>query len=486
MIDSNHDPWSTSPYSPRHWQRDAIEAAADWLANSEKKSAIIAAVMGAGKSFVIAELAQMIDKTPNRIVVITTPTIRLVDQLADDVEVFTGQPPGKFYTNEKSIKPVTVCCMPSAVELAKAMEEDGIDCSLWIADEAHKTECDTMKASARALSPDRGIGFTATPFRADSSEALSLWQELLIEYTPADAIRDHVVVPPKPVFWTGKPCTVDTACIKMIEEVKDAGPGMVNATSIDDAEKFSSMLTNAGIPARAVHSKKTPDANDYNLELLRKGELACVVHVNQLAEGANFPWLRWLCMRRPVRSRTRFCQEVGRVLRTHGDKEYGIVLDPHDLFDSHGLSGDYKAVLAGDVEEKPAHQQAAEELEEVLEEIKKSGIDKESAIAMSVEPALAWIKTVKVALRSIGRLDDEISSGPWRKDRATKSQMKSIRFAGHTLSRRVPPHQRTAAKLALRLSQLGQWNKGELSDLLGICFDINKHGWPDEIDSLIQ
>jgi len=496
IVDDEHTPWSGWQHTPRNWQSDVRSKALDAIRSG--RNSIISAVMGAGKSAVIAELCASLDLRAGQYVVITTPTIRLVEQLTDDLaERIDLRHIGQWYTDAKRKAPFIVACMPSAPNLADTLPEGS--CALWIADEAHKTECDTIHEAEEALEPSSALGFTATPFRASSSEELSLWDELLYEYTPQDAMSDGVVVPPKLRTYDGTAETVDHACIEMISRAvrEGEGPGMVNALTIDGSDKLNSRgaepfaedLGRAGIEAEAVHSQKTDAQNSHALERLRRGELDCIVHVNQLAEGANFPWLRWLCLRRPVSSRTRFCQEVGRILRTHEGKEYGLLLDPNDLFSEFGLS--YEAVLAGGAYEPDRPDtEAAKEVEGAIEQLKfdqSTGQETTSngVPVRALSPARAWLRKAKLAFQSVGAIDDQIKSTHWRDDKATSGQQKALNGI-YTVARDIPDPHHIAAKTAIRIGQKGDWTKGEMSDLLSILFAVKNDGWPMDADRLID
>jgi len=99
-------------------------------------------------------------------------------------------------------------------------------------------------------------------------------------------------------------------------------------------------LEEAGIPARAVHSRLHPSEQASLIADLREGRLRALVHVALLAEGVDFPWLRWLCLRRAANepSRVRFVQEIGRVLRVFEGKTEAVFLDPTNLFGRLGLA----------------------------------------------------------------------------------------------------------------------------------------------------
>ena len=166
------------------------------------------------------------------------------------------------------------------------------------------------------------------------------------ERGPADAVRDWVIVPYRIEHHDGPEMSVDDSCVGWIARAAaQYGPGLCNAASIEDAEAFALRLRQEGIAAQAVHSACTEVWVRSRIDQLREGRLQVLVHVAMLSEGVDLPWLRWLCMRRPVGSRVRFCQEVGRVLLASEGKTHAVLYDPHDLLAVMGLS--YAAVLEG-------------------------------------------------------------------------------------------------------------------------------------------
>ena len=115
-------------------------------------------------------------------------------------------------------------------------------------------------------------------------------------------------------------------------------PGLVSSLSIEDAEAYVLKLNDHGIKAAAVHSQmKREDQERIMHEELKNGKIDCIVHVSMLSEGVDLPYLKWMCLRRPVGARVRFVQEVGRVLRSHPNKEFATIMDPHDLFGRHSI-----------------------------------------------------------------------------------------------------------------------------------------------------
>ena len=342
--------WDGAEHAPRKWQREAVSAAIEFLLPG--RAGVIQAVMGAGKSIVIAELCASARLGSGETIVISTSSQRLVEQLSETVRG-RGLAVGKFYQYEQAAhRRIVVTTTASIGKLAARLDEIGRRCVLWIADEAHKTECDSVLLAAEGLRADRILGVTATPYRSLVTEELSIFTDIIYDYPPADALRDGVILPWKVLPWRGGQTSEDEAAIAMIAENMHVGPGVCNAYSIEDAQTFAAQLRRAGIRAEAIHSRQDRATQATLLGELERGEQDLLVHVSMLQEGVDLPWLRWLCLRRAASSRVRFAQEVGRVLRVYPGKSVGYILDVHDLFAEKSLT--YDAVLYGQADETAA------------------------------------------------------------------------------------------------------------------------------------
>jgi hypothetical protein len=332
--------------TPRRWQVEAFELIAEHLAGDAPEGAIIQAVMGSGKSILLAEVCATAEADT---IVVTTSSRDLVRQLSNDIAKRVGhRHVGRFYSDAKEAnRRVIVCCIDSAATLAIRLRDMGRKVDLWIADEAHQTAAPSFEDAHELMDPQASLGLSATPYRASQSEELSLFKQIIYSYSPIDALQDGVILPWRVEPWDGDEETpLDDACIELCMRGVSIGPGLANATSIADADAFSEKLNDAGMRSLPVYSKgMSTKERGRRLRMLEHGELDVVVHVSTLQEGVNIPWLRWLCLRRRTNSRVRFAQECGRVLRTHPGKEEGVIFDPHDLFGSMSLTAD--AVLWG-------------------------------------------------------------------------------------------------------------------------------------------
>lgn len=310
----------------RRWQEQAIHVCLDDIYAG--KNGVLQATTGAGKSVFIADLLRRYTASdPLSNVLVTTPTQALVEQLAATLASVLGSDKvGRFYTGAKQAdRRVTVACGPS---VRKWVEKKGQP-TLWVADECHLGESSHYinDDGTAVLNPRHRLGVSATPYLSDPKRTLTLFDHLSFQYTPADALRDGVIVPWSFVPWTGADIDIDDACVEMIRTA--VGPGIANAESIADAEAFAERLCREGIPAAAIHSKSAD--RDALLAGLRDGVYRALVHVDLITTGVDLPWLAWGCFRRDVGSRTRFQQETGRFIRSAPGKTRAIIFDPHNL-----------------------------------------------------------------------------------------------------------------------------------------------------------
>jgi superfamily II DNA or RNA helicase len=454
-------PWEGALYPPRAWQAAALPVVVDAL--RARRRGIVCAVMGAGKSVLVAEVVRLATRRlSGRAVVVCAPSRRLVRQLARTLGDRIGADRvGMYYTEAKeAAADVVVCCNASMGALWHELETAGRGVALLVLDEAHKSEARTVREIVPTMAPVCVLGVTATPFRSVPRETVSVFDEVLYRYDMADAQRDGVLVPMRVERWSGSSDTpVDAACVAMIEAHGD-GPGIVSARSIEDAETYAADLTAAGIEAAAIHSQLGRAEQDRRIEELRTGRYRCLVHVALLAEGVDLPWLRWICLRRRVGARVRFLQEVGRVLRTHPGKSEGVVLDPHLLLGVHGLE------TAEALGEAMAEAAAAESEETETEEVRRYSETEDYAV--SLELLVSHMQSIRAMLLRRGFVAEGEGYRPgWRMAGITARQVETIKRAGRC-TRHIPREHRGAVKTLKSVPYA--LSRGEASDLLDVLY----------------
>ena len=420
----------------RAWQRGALMQV---TGHTAPDAGLITATMGAGKSIAIALLCA---GWTGRVVV-TTPTIALTEQLRGTIASVCGEAIGAYYTHDRRIERITVCCLASAEKLAGEWAA-GSD-TLLICDEAHRTERASVKVLVEAIGAVRRVGFSATPYQADPNGRLSLWTHEAYRYTVAQAVADGALVPMRLMLPRATELRRDEMgrvdADDWIAELvpKLTGPGVISARDIADAEGYAAELCAAGVAAEALHSRMSRKASRAAVERLESGETKALVHCHMLSEGVDFPWLRWLVLRHPRGSRVEFAQEIGRVLRSNPGKGYGVVVDPWEKTLEHELQD--VAAIGDAIERTTTPGQVEDEVlidpltGEPLGPLEGMPADERKAFRMRSEVAIYIARTV-VVLRAGGLIVPKVGDGKWRKRPATDKQWafllkfeKTARFA---------------------------------------------------------
>jgi superfamily II DNA or RNA helicase len=418
----------------RPWQRQCL---VDQTAATPTDAGMVSAVMGAGKSIVIALLCAAW-RGP---VVVTTSTIKLVEQLSDEIRRLTGEPVGVYYTGGKSTSRITVTCLPSVERLSVVLGH--VPGLLWLADEAHRCERDTVAAFLTTCAPVRRIGFSATPYRSDGG--LTIWTHEAHRYSLDDGIREGSLVPFRIVLWTkrladelGVPFYTpkrpeDAGLADKLNDADTAirawcrsqdGPGVISAANIADAEDFAAECVADGYRVQAVHSRMPKKAVKGAIERLRTGELSALVHCHMLSEGVDMPWLRWMALRQGRGSRVEFLQEFGRVLRAAPGKTEAVIFDPWETSLDHPMTGWLE--IEADKADEPEIEAEPNPTEDPLtgEEFEWDDLpekERKKVLARSAEKA--YLSTAIVALTASGLLDPfGGAASQWRKNPASERQ----------------------------------------------------------------
>ena len=470
----------TIAFPLRRWQAEAIPLALECILqqlNGQTGPKVISACTGAGKSITIAVIIATRARhlIEDEVIVVTTPTQRLVRQLSATIGQHVPEPVAQHYAGAKwRAGRIIVCCNASARSLSALLEQTGRRIGLWIADECHRTETPEIHAFHKATPAAAAIGFTATPFRAKHDERLQLWDDELYRYSPTMALADGCLVPWRAVTWTGEAQTeLDEACLQMMAAHKHIGPGVVNAKGILDAEDFAETMTTRGIKAAAIHSKIPGPRQDALLEQLRTGALDALVYPSLLSEGVDLPWLAWGCLRRRVSSSVRFIQELGRFLRTNAGKTEAVILDPLGQLEDKATSLD--AVL-GWIEDEDLKEPTGPVEDPADDDDEQSDDDDGPKTYARVADALAaYSRSLLLVAIADGVLTSK--DGPkathWRKGATTERQVSLLgRLARH--DQYLDPEHRAPIREMLQRKIVP--SKGAASDLITLFKALKAHG----------
>ena len=119
------------------------------------------------------------------------------------------------------------------------------------------------------------------------------------------------------------------ACKEAIELGYNRRSWLAFAAGLANAEHIASMLQSFGIQAVAVHSELSDDENRKRIEAFKRNEIRCIVNMNKLTTGFNYPPIDLIIDLQPTMSPGKHVQKNGRGTRPSPDtgKENCLSLD---------------------------------------------------------------------------------------------------------------------------------------------------------------
>jgi superfamily II DNA or RNA helicase len=216
--------------------------------------------------------------------------------------------------------------------------------TLWQQDEAHHVLAENKWGKAATLFPNaRGLGWTATPCRADGKglgvHADGIMDVMVVgpsmrELIAAGYLTDYRIwAPPSDVDISAVPITdsgdfsppkLRTALHKshivgdvVAHYLRHARGklGVTFAVGVEHATEMAAAYRAVGVPAEVVTSK-TPDLLRISiLARFERREILQLVNVDLFGEGFDLPAIEVVSMARPTASYSLYAQQFGRALR---------------------------------------------------------------------------------------------------------------------------------------------------------------------------
>lgn len=228
--------------------------------------------------------------------------------------------------------------------------------TLWQQDEAHHVLSDNKWGKAATLFPNaRGVGWTATPGRADGyglgRDADGIMDAMVTGPTMRDLINARflteyrLLCPPSDIDFSNVPIgdSGDFSGAKLraatheshivgdvvatYQRIATGKLGITFAVDVEHASEMAAAYRAAGVGAEVVTSK-TPDvARSAILRRFRNREILQLVNVDLFGEGFDLPAIEVVSMARATASFPLYAQQFGRALRLLEGKTHGIILD---------------------------------------------------------------------------------------------------------------------------------------------------------------
>lgn len=315
---------------------------------------LVVAPVAAGKSLMIAEFIKKLHGYfPRCRVVMLTHVKELLQQNAEELlEQYKGVDMG-FYCaglNEKKLhNDVTFASIQS---INKKLGNINRVPEIIIIDECHlishkdTTQYRKFIGEVLELNPNcRVIGYTGTPFRADTGR-LDEGENKLFDDVAYEISMEFMI---EEGYWA-KPVCPDIAtkmdvsgvrmsmgdynekqlqqavnkdevtdpCIKeLIEKGSSRKKWLIFTAGIEHAEEVTQKLKDAGVKAECIHSEKPANENDQILKDHKAGNFQALVNIAKLTTGYNDPSITLIAFMRPTRSPVLYIQMIGRGVRVN-------------------------------------------------------------------------------------------------------------------------------------------------------------------------
>jgi superfamily II DNA or RNA helicase len=315
---------------------------------------------GTGKTTLFCEIVRKFttELYPDKKVLIITHRKELVEQafnrLVSDFHLTTGIISSNFIGIQSS--PIQVASIQT---LVRRDEHQKDIFSLVIIDEAHHALASTYRQLWDFYPSSKFLGVTATPIRTNGEGFQDLFDKLITTASIKWFIKNNHLSDIR--YFANH--TPDVSNIKIragdydeteLSEVMQDNAVMADLVQsyIDFAldkkmivfavnrahctkivEKFNS----SGFPAKAIDTYTSTDERRKIVDDFRNNQFKILCNVNIFTEGFDCPDVDAVQLARPTKSLTLFLQQVGRCMRPHQNKQYGIVLDNAGLWKEHGL-----------------------------------------------------------------------------------------------------------------------------------------------------
>lgn len=237
---------------------------------------------------------------------------------------------------------------------------------LWIIDEAAHVQANNKWGRCAAMFPNaKGIGFTATPKRADGrglgrdshgvfdvmvqgpSVAQLISMGYLSKYkilsTPSDLNVDDLKATAGGDF-NAKTMATRAHQSHIVGDVVStylkhaAGKqGITFTTDVETANALAEQFRASGVAAAAVSAKTNDGERAAAIRAFRAGELKQLTNCDLFGEGFDVPGVEVVSLARPTMSLSLYLQQVGRGMRPADGKEWALILDHVGNWKRHGL-----------------------------------------------------------------------------------------------------------------------------------------------------
>ena len=341
----------------RPYQEEARHAVEHEWATGHKKTLLVLPT-GTGKTIVFAKVAEDCVRQGKRTLVLAHRQ-ELLDQAADKIETATGLKSAVEKAEDSCLGSwyrITVGSVQTLMRENRLKKFTKDYFGAIIVDEAHHAISTSYQNILQYFDTADVLGVTATPDRGDMKNLGTYFDSLAYEYSLPKAIKDGFLSPikaqtiPLQLDITGvgmsagdyKAGDLGNALDPYLEQIATEMANVcmdrktvVFLPLVKTSQKFRDILNTHGFTAAEVNG-----TSDDRAEILRDfgaGKYNVLCNSMLLTEGWDCPSVNCIVVLRPTKSRSLYCQMVGRGTRLNPGKTELLLLDFLWLTEKHEL-----------------------------------------------------------------------------------------------------------------------------------------------------
>jgi superfamily II DNA or RNA helicase len=308
---------------------------------------------GTGKTFLASSVSEGFERTlfiAHRDELISQ-TVKTVQRVSPDRQI------GYVVQGQHEIEaPFVVGMVQTLANRLPQIPPDWFD--LIVIDEAHHACAKTYRTVAEHFKPRLLLGLSATPERSDGADLSHLFSEISFQMTLPEAIDGGYLVKPIAMQLLTS-CSLEGVrssagdlnerdlsvavdipqrnefIVQKFIEHATSRKAIAFTVDLEHARNLVAAFNSSGIKAESV-AGDDPDRAD-KLARFAAGDFQLLASCMVLSEGYDCPSVDCVLMCRPTKSKSLYCQQIGRGLRLCDGKTDCLILDFVDVASRHSL-----------------------------------------------------------------------------------------------------------------------------------------------------
>ncbi len=342
-------------YKPRDYQVTLIRAIFEHFQKYRRVMAQLPT--GGGKTVILSAIAHEFVSRGESVLVVAHRQ-ELLYQAQEKLQSVTGTKVGLV---KSGIKPdYNAKIQVVGVQSFKSRKKHITAPQLVIVDEAHHSTASSYKAIFEAYPNAYVLGLTATPIRTDGKGFRGIFEAIVTGPGTDDLItmghlsNYRLFADPQPMITKDAKKTRGDYSVSDLERANNAKVlsgnlvasykkyawgklCIVFAISREHGREIANSYNRHGIPAIFVDGETPNGERQKAIEDFSNRKYWIMVNVGLFGEGVDIPVLEAVQCARPTMSLALWLQMLGRGLRLAPGKEYAIMLDHTENWDTHGL-----------------------------------------------------------------------------------------------------------------------------------------------------